>query len=109
MNRHVNGDVGQLPAIKRSPMSFYSLVGIYIILILIPWAFSYIEGLAIRGWYEELISLLSISGMAMMLCQFTLLNGRVDAINNRIGVDNSMRVHNKAGEILGILFFCIPF
>lgn len=109
MNRHVNGDVGQLPAIKRSPMSFYSLVGIYIILILIPWAFSYIEGLAIRGWYEELISLLSISGMAMMLCQFTLLNGRVDAINNRIGVDNSMRVHNKAGEILGILFFLHPF
>jgi predicted ferric reductase len=109
MNSYVNEKVGQLAAIKRSPMSFYSLVGIYFILILIPWALSYIEGLAIRGWYEELVTLLSISGMAMMLCQFTLLNGRVDAINNRIGVDNSMRVHNKAGEILGILFFLHPF
>ena len=108
-NKLLTRDVGKLPAIKRSPMSFYSLVTIYIMLILAPWALSYIEGLQIRGWYEELVTLLSISGMAMMLCQFTLLNGRVDAINSRIGVDNSMRVHNKAGEYLAILFFLHPF
>jgi predicted ferric reductase len=104
-----SNQTSHLPAIKRSPMSFYSLVAIYILLILIPWTFSYIEGLAIRGWYEELVTLLSISGLSMMLCQFTLLNTRVDGVNSLVGVDNSMRVHNKAGEILAILFFLHPF
>jgi predicted ferric reductase len=98
-----------VPAIKHSPMSFYSLLTLYMILILVPWMLSYIEGLAVRGWYEELVTLMSIVGLAMMLCQFTLLNGRVDSINSRIGVDNSMRVHNKSGEYLAILFFLHPF
>jgi predicted ferric reductase len=99
----------RFPVIKRSPMSFYAIVVIYSLLILIPWVFSYIEGLAIRGWYEEFVTLLSISGMAMMLCQFTLLNTRLDSVNRLIGVDNSMRVHNKAGEYLGYLFLLHPF
>ena len=76
----------RFPVIKRSPMSFYAIVVIYSLLILIPWVFSYIEGLAIRGWYEEFVTLLSISGMAMMLCQFTLLNTRLDSVNRLIGV-----------------------
>jgi predicted ferric reductase len=104
-----SNNTARLPAVKKSPMSFSSLVLIYILLILIPFAASYVEGLEIRGWYEEIISLLSISGMAALVYQFTLLNTRVDSVNKLIGVDNSMRVHNQVGEYLGYLFFLHPF
>lgn len=108
-NLFSTNNTARLSAVKPSAMSFYSLVILYFVLILIPFTFSYVEGLEIRGWYEEFVSLLSISGMAAMLCQFTLLNTRVDSINKLIGVDNSMRVHNKAGEYLALLFFLHPF
>ena len=104
-----SNNASNLVAIKRSPMGFNSLLILYLILILIPWALAFIEGLEVRGWYEEFVTLLSIAGMSMMLCQFILLNGRVDVISERIGVDNAMRIHKQAGQYLGLLFLLHPF
>ena len=44
-------EAAQIPAIKRSPMGFSALLTIYFLLVLVPWALSYIEGLEIRSWY----------------------------------------------------------
>jgi predicted ferric reductase len=102
-------EAARLPAIKHSPMSFKSLMIIYAIVVLTPWALSFIEGLEVRGWYEELVTLLSIAGMSVMFCQFILLNGRVDSVSSRIGVDNAMKIHDKSGQYLAFLFLLHPF
>ena len=97
-----------LPAVKRSPMSYKTLLVIYLAMVLLPWVLSYFEGLAVRGWYEELVSFLSIIGLSMMLFQFAL-SARVDSLAGRAGVDNTMRVHTKFGEYLGYLILLHPF
>ena len=89
-------------------MSYETLVGLYLALILLPWVLSYVEGLAVRGWYEEFVGLLSIIGLSMLLAQFALTS-RVDAIAHRAGVDNTMRVHTKFGEIVAYLILLHPF
>lgn len=100
--------VAPLPAVKRSPMSFTTLMGLYLAVVLLPWGLSFIEGLAVRGWYAELVVLLSIVGFSMMLFQFAL-TARVDALAGRTGVDNIMRVHTRFGEYLGYLILLHPF
>ena len=97
-----------LPVVKRSPMSYKTLLVIYLAMVLLPWVLSYFEGLAVRGWYEELVSFLSIIGLSMMLFQFAL-NARVDSLAGRAGIDNTMRVHTKFGEYLGYLILLHPF
>jgi predicted ferric reductase len=100
--------VAPLPGIRRSPMSFNTLMTLYLAVVLLPWGLSYIEGLAVRGWYAELVGLLSIVGLSMMLFQFAL-TARVDAVAGRSGVDNTMRVHTRFGEYLGYLILLHPF
>ena len=95
-------------AVKRSPMDFNSLLVLYFAAVLIPWALSFIEGLEVRGWYEETVVLLSIAGFSMMLLQFALTS-RVDAVAGRAGVDNTMRLHKKWGEYVAWLFLLHPF
>lgn len=97
-----------LAPVMRSPMSYTMLVTFYFVVILLPWALSYVEGLAVRGWYEELVQLLSIVGLSMMLLQF-FLTARVDAVASQAGVDNTMRLHTKMGEIVGYLVLLHPF
>jgi predicted ferric reductase len=98
----------RLPAFKRTAISFYSLMTIYFILVLAPWAASYIEGLEIRSWYQELVGLLSIVTLSMMLIQF-VLTARVDLVSGHTGADNAMRVHTRYGEYLGYLVLFHPF
>lgn len=100
--------IAPVPAVKRSPMSFTTLMVLYFAFVLLPWGLSFIEGLAVRGWYQELVGLLSIVGLSMMLLQFAL-NARVDAVAGRTGVDNTMRVHTRFGEYLGYLILLHPF
>ena len=97
-----------VPGTKSSPMSFNTLMTLYFAVVLLPWGLSYIEGLAIRGWYEELVTLLSIVGLSMMLFQFAL-TARVDAVAGRTGVDNTMRVHTRYGEYVAYLILLHPF
>jgi predicted ferric reductase len=97
-----------LPAVKRSSLSFRTLGWIYFAVVLLPWGLSYIEGLEVRGWYEELVTLLSILGLSMMIFQF-FLTARVDAVASQAGVDNTMRLHTKMGEYLGYLILLHPF
>ncbi|MDO8863943.1 ferredoxin reductase family protein [Haliea sp. E1-2-M8] len=94
--------------VKRSPMSFGMLSCLYFAAVLLPWALSYVEGLAVRGVYEELVQLLSIVGLSMMLFQF-FLTARVDAVARHAGVDNTMRLHTRMGEFLGYLILLHPF
>ncbi len=94
-------------AVKRSPMSFNTLMVLYLCVVLLPWGLSYIAGLEVRGWYQELVGLFSIIGLSMMLLQF-LLTSRVDAVADRTGVDNTMRVHTRWGEYLGYLILLHP-
>ena len=97
-----------LPAVKTSPMSFSTLGWLYTVFVMLPWAMSYVEGLEVRGWYEEFVQLLSIIGLSMMLLQF-FLTSRVDKVASQAGVDNTMRLHTKMGELLGYLVFLHPF
>jgi predicted ferric reductase len=89
-------------------MSFNALMALYFSVVLLPWGLSFIEGLAIRGWYQEFVVLLSIVGLSMMMFQFAL-TARVDAVAGRSGVDNTMRVHTRFGEYLGYLILLHPF
>ncbi|WOJ97724.1 ferric reductase-like transmembrane domain-containing protein [Congregibacter brevis] len=109
MNTMSRGSVtdARLQPVMRSPLSYGALTGIYVVAILVPWALSYIEGLAVRGWYEELVQLLSIIGLSMMLLQF-FLTARVDAVARQAGVDNTMRLHTKMGELVGYLVLLHP-
>ncbi len=101
-------NAGSIPAVKRSPMTFSMLGWLYGLVVLVPWAISYIEGLAVRGWYEELVTLLSILGLSMMIFQF-FLTARVDTVASVAGVDNTMRLHTRLGEFLGYLVLLHPF
>ena len=97
-----------LPLIRKPPMTLRPILAVYLLLALIPWALSYTQGLEIRNWYTELVSLLTIVGMVLLLAQF-VLTGRINAINYATGVDHAMFLHRKAGEILALLFFLHPF
>jgi predicted ferric reductase len=104
----IAAEAALVPGAKASPMSFNALMVLYLAVVLLPWGLSYIEGLAIRGWYEELVTLLSIVGLSMMLFQFAL-TARVDAVAGRTGVDNTMRVHTRYGEYVAYLILLHPF
>jgi len=101
-------DATSIAAVKKSSVSFAMLGWLYFALVLIPWVLSRVEGLAVRGWYEELVSLLSIVGLSMMIFQF-FLTSRVDRVANISGVDNTMRLHTKMGEFVGYLVLIHPF
>ncbi|MDH4002488.1 MAG: ferredoxin reductase family protein [Xanthomonadales bacterium] len=100
--------VTPIPAVKYSGISFNALMGLYLAAVLLPWGLSLIEGLEVRGWYEETVVFLSIITFSMMLLQFAL-TPRVDVVANLSGVDNTMRVHNRFGEYLGYLVLLHPF
>ena len=100
--------VAPIPAVKYSGMSLTALMTVYFAVVLLPWGMSYIEGLEVRGWYEETVGLLSIITLSMMLLQFAL-TARVDAVAGRAGVDNTMRLHTRFGEYLGYLILLHPF
>ncbi len=91
------------------PLSFRALLAIYVCVVLIPYGLGLAsDNVTYRGWYTELVTILSMAGLAMMLTQFAL-SGRLDRVSSRTGVDNGLLVHRKAGEILALFFLLHPF
>lgn len=74
----------------------------------VPYLWSLSQGLEQRGIFETLVIAISIAGLAALFAQY-LLAGRMQAITRHTGIDNGMRIHRKAGEIIALFFFLHPF
>ncbi len=81
---------------------------IYLAIMLIPYLWSLTQDLEQRGWYETVIVALSIVGLTALLAQY-LLAGRLQTVTEVTGIDNGMRIHRKAGELVALFFFLHPF
>jgi predicted ferric reductase len=97
-----------LPADRQPPLSFGRLLVFYLLLAAIPYAWTLTQGLQSRGAYETVLMFANVLGLAALLAQYPLA-GRVDKVIRFTGIDNGMRLHRKAGEVLGIFFFLHPF
>ncbi|MGI9258327.1 MAG: ferredoxin reductase family protein, partial [Gammaproteobacteria bacterium] len=93
---------------SRPPLTFGRLLIAYGAVMLVPYAWSITQGLASRGPYITIVGALSICGLTALLAQYALA-GRIDAVTRVAGIDNSMRIHRKAGEIIALYFFFHPF
>ncbi len=93
---------------KTAPLSFRALMVIYFCIVLVPYGLGLAsQHVSYRGWYTELVSILSMAGFAMMLVQF-FLSGRLEGVSSKTGVDNGMLLHRKVGEMLALLFLLHP-
>ncbi|SNS16666.1 ferredoxin reductase family protein [Tropicimonas sediminicola] len=77
-------------------------------LVLLPYGLALSQGLEIRNVYTELVTALSVAGLAAMLLQFVLA-GRIGWFVRRAGLDQSMLLHRKAGQWIAALFVLHPF
>jgi len=93
---------------KAGPLSFGTLMVIYFCIVLVPYGLGLAsQHVSYRGWYTELVTILSMAGFAMMLAQF-FLSGRLEGLSSKTGVDNGMLLHRKVGESLALLFLFHP-
>ena len=92
---------------QRPPLTFPQLLAVYIALTLLPYLWSLAQGLEVRGPYQLILTMLNIAMFAALLAQYPL-SGRIAAVTRIAGVDNSMHLHRKAGEIVGLFFLLHP-
>ena len=85
-----------------------SVIAVYIAIALLPYALSVTQGLEQRGLFETFIVALSIAGLTALLAQYAL-SGRLQSVTQYAGIDNGMRIHRKAGELVALFFFLHPF
>ncbi|MDV7142710.1 ferredoxin reductase family protein [Tropicimonas sp. TH_r6] len=90
------------------PVTFPRLLVLLCALVLVPYGLALSQGLEIRNFYTELVTALSIAGLAAMLLQFVLA-GRIGWFLRRAGLDQSMLLHRRAGQWIAALFFLHPF
>ncbi len=93
---------------SSGPVTFPRLLVLLGALVLVPYGLALAQGLEIRNFYTELVTALSIAGLAAMLLQFVLA-GRIGWFLRRAGLDQSMLLHRKAGQWIAALFFLHPF
>lgn len=96
-----------LPASRQPPLTFGRLVTVYLVLTLVPYLWSLTQGLAYRGPYAAAVTLCNLTGLAALLAQFPL-SGRLDAVTRHTGIDNGMRLHRLAGQVVGGYFLLHP-
>ncbi|MEP2736560.1 MAG: ferredoxin reductase family protein [Erythrobacter sp.] len=96
-----------LPPNRPPPLTFKRMLTCYILIMLIPYAWSTTQGLEYRGIYVTAITILNIAMFAALLAQYPL-SGRIDKLTRYTGVDNGMLLHRKAGEIIGLFFLLHP-
>ena len=85
------------------------LIPLYVALVAVPWLLGLRSAhLPYRNLYTELVTILTLVGMAMLLAQF-FLSGRIDPMARLTGVDEGLTWHRKMGEALALLFFLHPF
>lgn len=93
---------------RSRPVAFPRLLMWLGTLVLVPYGLALAQGLDIRNVYTELVTALSIGGLAAMLLQF-LLAGRIGWFVRRSGLDQSMLLHRRAGQWIAALFLLHPF
>ena len=93
---------------RRPPLLLSRVIVIYMALALVPYVFSVTQGLEQRDLFPTLISALSIAGLTALFAQYAL-SGRLQSVTQYAGIDNGMRIHRKAGEIIALFFFLHPF
>ncbi|WP_114520799.1 ferric reductase-like transmembrane domain-containing protein [Altererythrobacter sp. ZODW24] len=97
-----------LPPTQRPPLTFNRMLLVYILLVSIPFVYSLTQKLEYRGIYEIVLTYLNIMVFAALLAQYPLA-GRINAISRVTGLDNGMRLHRKAGELIALFFLLHPF
>lgn len=93
---------------RSRPVTFPRLLMWLGTLVLVPYGLALAQGLDIRNFYTELVTALSIGGLAAMLLQFVLA-GRIGWFVRRCGLDQSMLLHRRAGQWIAVLFLLHPF
>lgn len=93
---------------RRPPLLLSRVIVIYMAIALVPYLFSVTQGLQQRGLFETLVSALSIAGLTALLAQYAL-SGRLQSVTQYAGIDNGMRIHRRAGELIALFFFLHPF
>ena len=96
------------PGNRRPPLLIGRVIAIYLAFALLPYFLALTQGLEQRGWLETSVSVLSIAGLTALLAQFAL-SGRLQSVTQFAGIDNGMRIHRKAGELVALFFFLHPF
>ena len=96
-----------LPPNRPPPLTFKRMLIAYVLIMLIPYAWSATQGLEYRGIYVTIVTVLNIAMFAALLAQYPL-SGRIEKLTRYTGVDNGMRLHRKAGEIIGLFFLLHP-
>jgi predicted ferric reductase len=94
--------------LNKSPLTFGRLLIAYLAIMLIPYLWSVTQGLTPRGTYITIVGMLSIMGLTALMAQYALA-GRLNVVTQVAGIDNGMRVHRKAGELIALYFFLHPF
>ena len=61
-----------------------------------------------RGPYATIIGAISIIGLMALLLQYAL-SGRLQSVTQYAGIDNGMRIHRRAGQMIALFFFLHPF
>jgi predicted ferric reductase len=89
------------------PLTFKRLLITYIMLMLIPYVWSAAQGLEYRGIYVTTVTILNIAMFAALLAQYPL-SGRIEKLTRYTSVDHGMKLHRKAGEIIGLFFLLHP-
>jgi predicted ferric reductase len=97
-----------LPNTRRPPWAYKHLLLVYFSIAILPYLYSLTQDLERRGLYATIIGALSIAGLMAMLLQYAL-SGRVQSVTQYAGIDNGMRIHRKAGQIIALFFFLHPF
>ncbi len=98
----------QLPVIRTPPLTFGRLLIVYLVIVLLPYLWSLTQGLAWRGVYPGMVTLLNLGGFAAFLAQYPL-SGRVESVTRRAGIDHGMWLHRRVGELLAVYFLLHPF
>ena len=96
------------PASRQPALSFRHLLIVYFAIAILPYLWSVTQGLERRGPYETIVGAISIAGLTALLLQYAL-SGRLQGVMQYAGIDNGMRIHRRAGELIALFFFLHPF
>lgn len=93
---------------RRVGLSPRVLVGLYGAAIAAPVVLAWTQGLAPRPWQDLLSSMLAMAGFTMMMVAF-VLSGRFQTVSGRIGIDQTMRLHQLSARLLAVPVLIHPF
>ena len=84
------------------------LLTIYVLIVLTPLAFAYMQGIPRRNFSDELSSALAMVAFAMLLMEF-VLSGRFKSVSGSTGIDLTMRFHQLIARSLTAFILIHPF